>query len=376
MSLPSSTFVLLFALALIALAAGSVNAATPVTALDEWNAFTLYGSDEYSVDLPEAGYVLITDAFCSGDRMAVYINDVYNGPLTEPSSTRCDLDVGADPDKALTMSDFAHGARALKAGKSTIKIATINSPWGGGVAYFKIGLGVYTDPDLGARSSYKVITGSGKVASRDAANAACQTAGLVLADATADNWAEVVNAILASGAVQSTDAVVISSWNGNNYGGANLQLNLKTSASGTVTNAGISTLAAPAFPLCQPPPKPAGFAAKAVAASSAPTAKIVQRDGDLAVVGPASKVKHASAICAQALNGGKPAVLSAGKDKELKAAVKLAFAAAGANKQVWIGGLEAPANKPLVLATKGDAKSHAVSAPDAASADKYFLCKA
>ncbi|KAJ3364290.1 hypothetical protein GGF32_002261 [Allomyces javanicus] len=163
-----------------------------------------------------------------------------------------------------------------------------------------------------------------------------------------------------------TDAVLIVSWNGDSYGDANLQLNLrKDAATGAITNSGITVVSAPRYPLCAPP--------KGVPLPSPPT--VMQRSGDVAVVGPAGKVQHAETACATALGADyAPAILSGSRADEFKKASTLAFNAAGANKQVWIAGWEEMANAPLVLATGSAAGVGSVVEPEDIHGNKLYLC--
>ncbi|KAJ3358181.1 hypothetical protein GGF32_000687 [Allomyces javanicus] len=376
-------FALLLALALLAITAGSVRADDTIVQvpLEQWvdfgfgSAGTSTATYATTVPLNEAGYLLVTDAYCSGDRFTVNINGQDKGLTSEPTSERCDLSVGYDPDSALTVSDFSHRAYPLAPGTSAFMISVTASPYGGGAGFFKIGKGVYVDPSLG--SKFKVVTGAGKVNSKDAAVAACQAAGLILADATQANWADVVNAVRASTAVNPNplDAVVINSWDGNDYGGVALQLNVRAT-SDTITNAGITLLSGPAYPLCQQPATLKAAAATtssatAAAAAAPPTPQIARKDGNLAIVGPATHIKHAAAMCKQALgDGAAPAVLDATKPADVMKATALAVSVVGVNKQVWVGG-----NKPSVLVTKAVAPGQAVTAPDNVGSDKYILCK-
>ncbi|KNE57538.1 hypothetical protein AMAG_03238 [Allomyces macrogynus ATCC 38327] len=375
-------FALLLALALLAITAGSVRADDNIVQvpLEQWVDFG-FGSAGTStptyattVPLDEAGYLLVTDAYCSGDRFTVNINGQDKGLTSEPTSVRCDLSVGYDPDSALTVSDFSHRAYPLAPGTSAFMITATASPYGGGAGFFKVGKGVYVDPTLG--SKFKVVTGAGKVNSKDAAIAACQAAGLTLADVTQANWADVVNAVRASTAVNPNplDAVVVNSWDGNDYGGVALQLNVRAT-SDTITNAGITLLNAPAYPLCQQAATLKAAAATnsstTAAVAAPPTPQIARKDGNLAVIGPATHIKHAAAMCKQALgDGATPAVLDASKPAEVMKATALAVSVVGVNKQVWVGG-----NRPSVLVTKAVAPGQAVTSPDNAGSDKYILCK-
>ncbi|KNE66268.1 hypothetical protein AMAG_19373 [Allomyces macrogynus ATCC 38327] len=70
------------------------------------------------------------------------------------------------------------------------------------------------------------------------------------------------------------------------------------------------------------------------------------------------------------------AVLSVDKIDELVKATALAFSVVGADKQVWIGGMEKLANGPVVLVAKAAASEQAVAlAPDNVDSEKFVLCK-
>ncbi|KAJ3368262.1 hypothetical protein GGF31_006492 [Allomyces arbusculus] len=365
------TFALLLAIALIALtSAGWAHADIAVSPTGQWQFFQFYtgsSAGPYSVTLPEAGYLVVTDAYCAGDRFGVVIDGHDRGQTSAPTAETCDVQVRDNADKAMTMSEYSHGVFPLVAGKSSFTIKTTHAMQPGG-AYFKLGLGVYVDSALATTSGFKVITTQGKVSTRAAAANACSSAGMALADVTATNWAAVVNAVRASTSMSlnPSDAVLIGSWNGDSFGGSNLQLTVQRDASGNVLNAGITLATAAHYPLCQPALGPA--------LPSSPT--VVQRSGDLAVVGPAGKAALADQMCVAALGAGAvPVTLSGARTDEFKTASTLAFNAAGPNSQVWIAGWEAPANGPMVLATGPTSGGGAVVVPENPSDNKLYLCK-
>ncbi|KAJ3353862.1 hypothetical protein GGF32_002766, partial [Allomyces javanicus] len=122
------SFAFLLAVALIALAtAGSALADTPVT-LNKWTQHVLSRVGDvtpvYTVTLPEAGYVVVTDVVRQTSQPIN--NCVFNTP---------------DPEVAVVKSDFSHGAFPLPAGTSTFQIKATVMPENGGF-YFKVGQGV------------------------------------------------------------------------------------------------------------------------------------------------------------------------------------------------------------------------------------------
>ncbi|KAJ3368263.1 hypothetical protein GGF31_006493 [Allomyces arbusculus] len=361
------TFALLVAVALIALAAaGSTLADTPVT-LNKWTQYVLSRVGEvtpvYTVTLPEAGYVVVTDAYCANSRFSVIVNGHDQGQTSQPINN-CNH-YTPDPDAAVISSDFSHGAFPLPAGTSTFQIKATVIPENGGF-FWKVGQGVWVDPKLASSSGFKVITTQGRVSTRAQAVSACSSQGMALADVTAANWAAVVNAVRASTALSlnPTDAVLIASWNGDSYADANLQLTVRATTS-TVSNAGITLVTGPHYPLCQPTSVPSC------------TGTVIQRDGDLAIVGPAGQEMHAERMCRVALGSSAQfVILSGARPDEFRTATTLAFNAAGANKQVWISGWEEPSDAPLVLATGSAPGGGAVVVPEDIHGDKFYLCKA
>ncbi|KAJ3353864.1 hypothetical protein GGF32_002768 [Allomyces javanicus] len=365
-------FPILFAAILLVLAAaGAARADTVITDFNEWIQTGVSGvgavTPTYSVTLPEEGHLLVTDAFCAGTRFSTTINGHDQGQTSQPIAFNCGVWT-SDPDEAMTRSEWSHGAFPLPAGTSKFFFKGTVVPMSAAF-YFKTGPGVYIDPALAARSGLKVITSKGKVSTRADAVKACTSASMALADATAANWAAVVNAVRLSSALSisasSSDAVVIGSWNGDSYGGSNLQLAVRTDATGTITNAGITLLTVARYPLCQP-----------LAAAPLPGVPgATQQSGDLAVVGSAGKVQFLTRMCRSLGNDYKPAILSGARPDEFKTASTLAFNAAGANAQVWIGGWEELANKPTALATGSQAGAGAVVEPEDRNSIKLYLCK-
>ncbi|KAJ3348191.1 hypothetical protein GGF32_006352 [Allomyces javanicus] len=362
------TFAFLLAVALIALAqAGSALADTPVT-LNKWTQYILSRVGDvtpvYTVTLPEAGYVVVTDVYCARSRFSVTVNGHDQGQTSQPINN-CNFNT-PDPEVAVIKSDFSHGAFPLPAGTSTIQIKATVMPENGGF-YFKVGQGVWVDPNLANSSGFRVVVNKGKVSTRAQAVSACTSQGMALADVTAANWAAVVNAVRASSALSltPTDAVLISSWNGDSYADADLQLTVRATTS-TVSNAGITLATGPHYPLCQPttsvlPCKPT----------------VIQRDGDLAIVGHAGQEMFAERMCRAALGwNAQFVVLSGARPDEFRAATTLAFNAAGANKQVWISGWEEPSDEPLVLATGSAPGGGAIVKPEDIHDEKFYLCKA
>ncbi|KAJ3353870.1 hypothetical protein GGF32_002774 [Allomyces javanicus] len=267
----TSVLPLLVLLALAALAAPAL-ADTPVTKIDEWVFFGFgnagYNTDTYSVTLPKEGCLIVSDAFCSGDQFRVTVNGQDKGLTSTPLGAWCATQVGMEVEKAMAKPEYSKGFFPLNTGASTFKITTAYSE-GGGNAYFKITSATCLPP-------FKVVTAAGKVASRAAATDACKAANLALADVTSATWNTALTVVRASADIKlsPTDAVFINSWDGNAYGGVNLQLTV-SATSGAISLLpdlpGVQT--APVYPLCQTPvptlvdPKTrttASFAAEAV----------------------------------------------------------------------------------------------------------------
>ncbi|KAJ3364772.1 hypothetical protein GGF31_008918 [Allomyces arbusculus] len=102
-------------------------------------------------------------------------------------------------------------------------------------------------PGSPAPPQYKVVATAGKVRTRAAAEAACQTQGLVLAAVTLTNWDEVTKVLRDSLNTNQAafDAVLIDSWNGDTYGSVDRQLVVSKFG-----GAALSLLGKPAYPLC------------------------------------------------------------------------------------------------------------------------------
>ncbi|KNE63659.1 hypothetical protein AMAG_08762 [Allomyces macrogynus ATCC 38327] len=239
----TSLLPLLVLLALAALAAPAL-ADTPVMSVDEWQRFG-FGSagshtDTYTVTLPKEGCLIVSDAYCSGDQFRVTINGQDKGLTSAPAGAWCAAQVGSNADEALTKPEYSKGYFPIN-GASSFIISVVYTQGGGG-AYFKISSATCPAP-------FKVVTSAGKVNSRAAAAAACEAAGMALADVTSANWESVLNVVRASPDIKINpmDAVVINSWNSDTYGGVNLQLTVSS------TSGAITLLTGPAYPLCQTP---------------------------------------------------------------------------------------------------------------------------
>ncbi|KAJ3368253.1 hypothetical protein GGF31_006483 [Allomyces arbusculus] len=266
----SSILPLLVLLALAALAAPAL-ADTPVTKLDEWIFFGFgnagYTTDTYTITLPKEGCLIVSDAFCSGDQFRVTVNGQDKGLTSTPLGAWCATQVGMEVEKAMAKPEYSKGFFPLNTGASTFKITTAYSE-GGGNAYLKVSSEMCPPP-------FKVVTAAGKVSSRAAATAACKTANLALADVTSENWSTALAVVRSSADMKlsPTDAVFINAWNGDAYGGINLQLTV-SATSGAISLLPDPAGMGPAYPLCQTPvptlvdPKTrttaASFAAEAV----------------------------------------------------------------------------------------------------------------
>ncbi|KAJ3364291.1 hypothetical protein GGF32_002262 [Allomyces javanicus] len=181
-------------IALVAAATGPAHAVTITTAatkLNEWTGFSFYpwlDSNVFSVTLgPGGGTLLVTDVSCLGDQFKVSVN---GGPfeVTSPRSTRsCSLaETTHDPQEAFNMAKYSHGTFKLPPGAVTLKInleaGTI--PSGG---FIKITEDPYIDPALVLLGGPKVVTASGKVATRAEAIKACASQGMDLAGVSTAN---------------------------------------------------------------------------------------------------------------------------------------------------------------------------------------------
>ncbi|KNE63627.1 hypothetical protein AMAG_08730 [Allomyces macrogynus ATCC 38327] len=346
---------------------------TPVTKLNEWTAFPFYAghdSNAFSVTLgPGGGMVVVTAVGCLGSQFKVSVNDGPFEVMSPPAAAACSKTDGItdNPQTAFNDARYSRGTFKLPPGAVTFKInLEAGSSKSGG--FFKITGNPYIDPALVLLGGPKVITASGKVATRADAVKACAEQGMELAGVSTANWADMANVLRTSTAVSftPTDAVIIGTWNGDSYGDANLQLNLrKDAATGAITNSGITLVSAPRYPLCAPP--------KAVPLPIPPT--VLQRSGDVAVVGPAGKAQDAESACTTALGADfAPAILGGARADEFKTAATLAFNAAGANQQVWIAGWEEASNKPLALATGSAAGVGSVVEPEDIQGNKLYLC--
>ncbi|KNE63661.1 hypothetical protein AMAG_08763 [Allomyces macrogynus ATCC 38327] len=243
-SMRNPTLLPLFALLALAAFAAPVLADKPVKSVNEWTYFDFSNvgtsTDTYTVTLSKEGCLIVADAFCSGDQFLVTINgqDKDARLTSAPSAAWCTAQIDGDFDSALTHPDFSKGYFPIT-GATSFRITVANTARGGG-AFFRV-----TSKECPVQ--FKVVTASGLVTSRAAAVAACEAAGMTLADVTAADWKTVLDVTHTIPDIKLNPilAVVVNSWNGDAYDGATLQLSVSP-ASGAVT-----VLTTPAYPLCQ-----------------------------------------------------------------------------------------------------------------------------
>ncbi|KAJ3364573.1 hypothetical protein GGF32_001673 [Allomyces javanicus] len=177
-----TTITLFATLALLILAAGSVDAATVDISLDQWTQF------------------LFPDGITSTPLMRTCVDTI---------------------DEALPQPAFSKSYYELPAGAwlMDFKLDLIGDLENYG--WLKVKTGPCVDPP------FKIVTTVGKARTRAAAVAACQAEGRVLAAVASANWNDVVALVRAKPNLNKSpvfDAVVIDLYNGDTYAGIDLEL--------------------------------------------------------------------------------------------------------------------------------------------------------
>jgi hypothetical protein len=93
----------------------------------------------WTITLPTAGQLIVTDAFVPGDQFSLFDNGVLLGDTSTPvidQTASCFNDISA----CLGFSDISKGVFALAAGNHAFSGTAIQSPIGGGVAYLEVRL--------------------------------------------------------------------------------------------------------------------------------------------------------------------------------------------------------------------------------------------
>jgi hypothetical protein len=93
----------------------------------------------WTITLPAAGQLIVTDAFVPGDRFSLFDNGGLLGDTSVPvidQTSSCDNDISA----CLAFVEISKGIFALGAGDHSLSGTAIQSPFGGGVGYFEVSL--------------------------------------------------------------------------------------------------------------------------------------------------------------------------------------------------------------------------------------------
>jgi hypothetical protein len=91
----------------------------------------------WTIMLPTAGVLIVTDAFLSGD--AFEILD-FGGPIGMTPFVPVGADCFDDPIPCLSDPKMSHKSFPLAAGAHSFTIAPLASPFGGGAAYFLVAI--------------------------------------------------------------------------------------------------------------------------------------------------------------------------------------------------------------------------------------------
>ncbi|KAI9224752.1 hypothetical protein BC828DRAFT_372566 [Blastocladiella britannica] len=323
------------------------------------------GSPGHSQVLSEPGYVEIFDLYCSGDQFEVYDNGVSIGVTSTPVSDGCASSTGSVND-AWGNLKWSRGVFYLAPGSHSITVKAVQSPFGSGGASGIIGTGnnAANFIDQSTIPAWAVVTNgtpNAKVQTRAAAAAICASKGMILAAPTKQTWDAVAAALQSSPAIVApSSTVIVSSWDGNDYGGADLALTIIKGAKPSV--GGLTLAAAPAYPLCQKDPSQ----------TQTPAYQPVTMDSNFAVVGPIGSASQLSDACAKV--NMVPFQATGADPAGCKAASSLVFQAAGQNSQAWIGGWDGASNFPYVVSTGATGGSCTVNAGDV-SKSQYFVCQ-
>ncbi|KAI9224751.1 hypothetical protein BC828DRAFT_395045 [Blastocladiella britannica] len=329
---------LLSALSLIALLATQASAAI----LDQYS-FNFGGTGSVS---PTVKNVNLADA----------------GITSTPAANQCIYPSVAD---AWTNLQFSRGVFYLAPGAHSISIKMYSSPYGGGSSVAIIGTGTNTADfiDQSTIPSWAVVTNglpNAKVQTRAAAAAICASKGMILAAPTKQTWDAVAAALQSSPAIVApSSTVIVSSWDGNDYGGADLALTVIKGAKPSV--GGLTLAAAPAYPLCQKDPSQ----------TQTPAYQPVVMDANIAVVGPAGDASKLVDACAKV--NMVPYLATAFDPTTCKHVSDLVFQASGQNSQAYIAGWNEPDNYLYAINTGATGGSCTVT--QATGGSHYYVCQ-
>ena len=104
------------------------------------NSFEL-GSPPWTVSLGDQAFLIIQDAFVSGDQFRVFDNDLFIGDTSVPGALTGACVLGdpssdnTDPDLCFTNNNYSQGIFDLLPGDHSFTIQAIASPFQGGEAY-------------------------------------------------------------------------------------------------------------------------------------------------------------------------------------------------------------------------------------------------
>jgi len=137
------------AAALLAVSASSASA-LPLTLDGGWSDFSFAetGSSwdtEFTFSIVAPAYLVVTDAYTSGDRFAFYANGALLGETSVPTQLG---ESTSDLDYALESDIWSSGQALLQAGSYTITGITIDSPYGSGGAAIQLASVSLEAPEL------------------------------------------------------------------------------------------------------------------------------------------------------------------------------------------------------------------------------------
>lgn len=175
----------------------------------------------------------ITDNFCAGDAFYVFDNGVYIGRTSHVMANSCRTNT-TNPEVAWNDPSFSHGSFTLEPGMHKIQFTVAESPFMAGGANLRVDSSLMGCPKQ-SPSGFHVIQ-SGVPFS--AAEAACKTFGMELANIDIYNFLEVTDlAFHCSGAFSQS---WIRSYWGDTYGGSCLVLSTGNMSPGGAINVPVS----------------------------------------------------------------------------------------------------------------------------------------
>ncbi|MDF2234049.1 VPLPA-CTERM sorting domain-containing protein [Albimonas sp. CAU 1670] len=141
----------LAAAALLACVAGPVSAFPQTLTLDGgWQSFSFAQTGsawdtEFTFTIVDPAYLVVTDAYISGDQFAFYANGELLGETSVPTALG---ESTSDFDVALASDVWSSGEAMLAAGSYTITGTTLASPYGSGGAAIQLSSTSFSAPSL------------------------------------------------------------------------------------------------------------------------------------------------------------------------------------------------------------------------------------